>query len=87
MSEYSRYLAEEFVPDEELLLFDWQHGREQVRAIPDLLQDENRRREMVIRAYQKAFNRHRWYHRARSISDAVQLLYPERFTKGNQIAT
>jgi len=79
MSEYSQYLAEEFTDGEELLLFDWQHGAEQVREIPALLADEPRRQQMVLQAYKKATARHRWVNRAQSISEAVHLLYPERF--------
>lgn len=79
MSEYSQYLAEEFVDGQELMLFDWQNGMEQVRRLPALLADEPRRQEMVLQAYKKATARHRWVNRAQSISEAVHLLYPERF--------
>ena len=79
MSEYSQYLDEEFVAGEDLLLYDWQHGAEQVREIPALLADQDRRRAMTARAYQKATARHRWQNRAQTISEAVHLLYPERF--------
>lgn len=79
MSEYSRYLAEEFTENEEILFFDWQHGAEQVRQIPELLADEPRRQAIAERAYHKAYAGHRWINTARDIDTVVRILYPEAF--------
>lgn len=75
VSEFSRYLADEFEEGRDLFLFDWQDGEKQVQVIKELLADESKRLATAVSAYGKADRRHRWQHRAERILEAVNVLY------------
>ena len=75
VSEFSRYLADEFEDGRDLFLFDWQDGERQVQVINELLADESKRLAVAVSAYGKADRRHRWQHRAERILEAVNVLY------------
>lgn len=77
VSEYSTYLDKEFIDGQDLFMFDWKHGQEQVGIIPELLSDEPRRLAIAFNAYSKADKKHRWVNRAQRILEAVNILYPE----------
>ena len=79
VSEYSRYLAEEFTAGKDIIFYDFDKRTKNLSLIPQLLSDDAYRGSMVRRAYQKAYARHRWLNRARALVDALALLYPERF--------
>ena len=75
VTEYSSYLDEEFIDGQDLYMFDWQHGNEQVQVIRDLLADEPRRLSVALNAYSKADKRHRWSNRAERILETVNIFY------------
>lgn len=75
VTEYSRYLDEDFVNGQDLFMYDWQHGEQQVQVIHELLQDDCRRLAVAINAYGKAKRFHTWRNRAQKILEAVYLLY------------
>ena len=77
VSEYSSYLEEEFVCGQEIFLYDWQNGDEQVKIIHKLLADNNWRISIAERARKIAEKRHCWHNRAEDIMCAVTLLYGE----------
>ena len=74
VSEYSAYLAEEFVDGQDLFLFDWQNIREQLNVIPRLLNDDSYWEKVAARAYKKASDKHTWRHRAMRLLEAADLL-------------
>lgn len=73
VSEYSKYLAEEFEDGKDIFLYNWKDGSNQVQMINELLKNESVRIYAVKSAYEKANNSHRWKNRARSILEAVFL--------------
>ena len=73
VSEYSKYLAEEFEDGKDIFLYNWKNGSNQVQMINELLKNESVRIYAVKSAYEKANNSHRWKNRARSILEAVFL--------------
>lgn len=75
VSEYSTYLEEEFINGQDIFLYDWQHGENQVGVITDLLQDEAKRQAVAVSAYGKADSNHRWKNRCEYILEAMELLY------------
>lgn len=74
VTEYSTYLAEEFVEGNDIFFYDWKNGLNQVQVIHDLINDESKRLSVAISAYGKAATHHRWSNRAASIVEAVELL-------------
>lgn len=75
VTEYSKYLDESFVKGQDLFMYDWQHGEQQVQVIHGLLKDDCRRLAIAINAYGKVKCFHTWYNRAQKILEAVYLLY------------
>lgn len=73
VSEYSKYLAEEFEDGKDIFLYNWKNGSNQVQMINELLKNESVRIYAVKSAYEKANNSHRWKNRARNILEAVFL--------------
>lgn len=75
VTEYSRYLDENFINGQDLFLYNWQQGEKQVRVIHELLQDDCRRVAVAVNAYGKASRCHTWQNRVQRILEAVHLLY------------
>lgn len=73
VSEYSSYLAEEFIDGQDIFLYDWENGFNQISVIHELLTNESKRLSATINAYGKVNNKHRWVNRAESICEAVSL--------------
>lgn len=73
VSEYSKYLNNEFENSKDIFLYDWKNGYGQVQIINTLLKNESKRISVVKNAYKKANNSHRWINRAQSIIEAVVL--------------
>lgn len=85
VSEYSTYLAEEFTNGQDLFLFDWYHIQEQLQAIPRLLSDDSLRERIAVSAYAKASQRHTWYHRAKRLLEAAEMLeFKQRLEEGKK---
>lgn len=74
ISEYSTYLAEEFVDGQDLFLFDWQNIQEQLQVINRILIDDTYRERIAFNAYKKAIAKHTWYHRAQRLLEAAGVL-------------
>ena len=74
VSEYSSYLAEEFVADQDLVMFDWQNIGEQLLIIPKLLSDDDYRERIARNAYNKVINRHTWRNRAERLLEAAEIM-------------
>ena len=75
VTEYSRYLDENFINGQDLFMYDWQKGEKQVQVIHELLQDDCRRIAVAVNAYGKASRCHTWRNRVQRILEAVHLLY------------
>ena len=75
VSEYSSYLDELFENQHDLFMFDWQHTKEQMEVIPQLLSDESYRLTIATNAYGKVVRDHTWKNRAERIIEAVELFY------------
>ena len=75
VTEYSRYLDENFINGQDLFMYNWQQGEKQVRVIHELLQDDCRRVAVAVNAYGKASRCHTWRNRVQRILEAVHLLY------------
>ena len=73
VSEYSKYLLEEFEDGKDIFLYDWQNGSSQVRIVDKLLNDEGMRLSAAISAYCKVNNKHRWKNRAKSILEILSI--------------
>lgn len=73
VSEYSKYLNEEFEDGKDILFYDWQNGFNQAKIIDELLNNEAARISIIMNAYKKVNNRHCWKNRAKSIIEAVSL--------------
>lgn len=74
VSEYSSYLADEFVPQQDLVMFDWQNISGQLQQIPHLLSDDDCRERMARNAYYKVINRHTWRNRAERLLEAAEIM-------------
>lgn len=75
VTEYSRYLDENFTDGQDLFMYDWQNGEKQVGVIHELLHDDCRRLSVALSAYGKADKNHRWKNRVQQILSALNLLY------------
>lgn len=75
VTEYSKYLDDNFVNGQDLFMYDWQNGENQVKVIHELLADDCRRLAVAVNAYGKASRFHTWRNRAQTILEAVHLLY------------
>lgn len=75
VTEYSKYLDDNFVNGQDLFMYDWQDGENQVKVIHELLVDDCRRLAVAVNAYGKASRFHTWRNRAQTILEAVHLLY------------
>ena len=75
VTEYSKYLDDNFVNGQDLFMYDWQNGENQVKVIHELLADDCRRLAVAVNAYGKASRFHTWRNRAQKILEAVHLLY------------
>lgn len=74
VSEYSKYLDEEFEDGKDIFLYDWKDGPNQVQIINALLRNEFMRISAVKDAYEKVNNSHLWINRAQSIIEAVSFI-------------
>lgn len=75
VTEYSKYLDDNFVNGQDLFMYDWKNGEKQVEVIHELLNDDCRRLAMAVNAYGKADKNHRWKNRVQQILLALNLLY------------
>lgn len=73
VSEYSKYLAEEFEDSRDIYLYNWKNGLNQVEIVKELLNNDSMRFSTAISAYGKVNNKHRWKNRAESILETVFL--------------
>ncbi len=73
VSEYSSYLEELFEDQHDLFMFDWQHTKEQMGIIHQLLGNENYRADIARNAYKKVIKSQTWENRAERIIEAVEL--------------
>lgn len=74
VSEYSSYLAEEFILDQDLVMFDWQNIGGQIQKIPELLTNKTYRERMARNAYNKVIKRHTWRNRAERMLEAAEIM-------------
>ena len=75
VSEYSSYLDEVFVNNQDLFMFDWQNTEQQMEVIEKLISDEDYRLSIAQNAYNKAIREHTWESRANQILEAVCIIY------------
>ena len=80
VSEYSKYLAEEFVEGKEIFLFDWKNTSQQIKVVENLIHDEYMRLSVALLAFEKADKYHRWDNRAQSLIEVVAVLYGDRLS-------
>ncbi|MBQ9377756.1 MAG: glycosyltransferase family 1 protein, partial [Schwartzia sp.] len=73
VSEYSSYLEELFEDQHDLFMFDWQHTKEQMEVIHQLLSAESYRADIARNAYGKVINNQTWENRAERIIEAVDI--------------
>lgn len=73
VSEYSSYLANKFIPNEEIFLYDWKNGMQQINIIHELLEDESKRLAATVKAYGKANKNHHWINRCQNILEAMEI--------------
>lgn len=85
VSEYSAYLAEEFVQNRDIFMFGWQDIGEQLQVIPHLLSDDGYREGIVCSAYGRTINRHTWRHRAERLLEAAELTKFSRDMRAGKI--
>ncbi len=74
VSEYSSYLDELFEDGRDLFMFDWQHTKEQMEIIHQLISDEQYRKEIAGNAYKKVAKSQTWENRAERIIEVVDIL-------------
>ena len=74
VSEYSSYLDELFDDGQDLFMFDWQHTKEQMEVIHQLISDEHYRTEIAGNAYTKVIKSQTWRNRAERIIEAVDIV-------------
>ena len=75
VSEYSSYLDETFVNNQDLFMYDWQNTEQQMEVIEKLISDEDYRLSIAQNAYNKAIREHTWESRANQILEAVCIIY------------
>ena len=73
VSEYSAYLDELFEDQHDLFMFDWQHTKEQMDVIHQLLGDDYYRADIARNAYEKVIKSQTWRNRAERIIETVEL--------------
>ena len=73
VSEYSAYLDELFEDGQDLFMFDWQHTKEKMEVIHQLIGDENYRANIARNAYKKVIKSQTWENRAERIIEAVDI--------------
>ena len=82
VSEYSAYLAEEFTEKKDIFFFDWNHRKEQLQIIPELLQNDAYREQVARNAYARVAGRHTWSQRAERMLEAAELMEFQRKLHG-----
>ena len=73
VSEYSSYLDELFEDRQDMFMFDWQHTKEQMEVIHQLLEDEQYRANIARNAYGKVIKSQTWANRAERIMETVEI--------------
>lgn len=71
VSEYSKYLSEEFEDGKDIFLYDWKNGTARLKMLNNILCNKSMYDNIVISAYNKADERHRWINRAKQIINEV----------------
>lgn len=80
VTDYSRYYAENFQNGVELELYKWDQLKKLPYKILDLLTDEEKRRNMAERAYEKALSAHTW---ESSVNRILEMVYIYRSAMKN----
>ncbi len=75
VSEHSKYLDEIFVNGQDMILYDWKINCEAMQQILGILSDDTQRLTMMMQAYQKTDQNHRWRNRAEKIKTACDMLF------------
>lgn len=71
VSEYSKYLAEEFEDGKDIFLYDWKNGADRLNMLNNILCNKSMYDNIIISAYNKTNERHRWINRAKQIINEV----------------
>lgn len=71
VSEYSKYLAEEFEDGKDIFLYDWKNGAARLNMLNNILCNKSMYDKIIISAYNKTNERHRWINRAKQIINEV----------------
>jgi spore maturation protein CgeB len=71
LSDESLYLRENFVENEEIVLFELDHLEDLPQKLQKLLENEDERKQIAQKAYQKACREHTWKKRAQDLLKLV----------------